>query len=135
MPGGGPRRRLRPVRRRRLWAVGSGVGDAWPVHPSESGEATALVREIAGLRRENARLRKLLRLTGQEAGPAKPMQTALFDRAPGPVDAGSLPADKIAFFMALFGARTDVYAMRWEWRPLSQVPSGATPVVFDCQPG
>jgi hypothetical protein len=38
----------------------------------------------------------------------------LFDAAPGTIHAGSPPATKVAFFGALFAARTDVYAVRWE---------------------
>lgn len=77
-------------------------------------ELAGLRRALADLRRENARLLKLLKMTEQEARPPKSTQTALFERAPGPVDAGSPPAAKVAFFAALFGARTDVYAVRWE---------------------
>ena len=77
------------------------------------GEAR-LRRELEELRRENARLIKLLRMTDQEARPAQPMQTAFFDRAPGWVDAASAPEVKVEFFAALFGARRDVYAVRWE---------------------
>lgn len=43
--------------------------------------------ELESLRSENARLRKLLRLTDAEAAPPRGAQTAWFDRAPGPVDA------------------------------------------------
>lgn len=63
---------------------------------------------------ENGRLLRLLRLTREEARLPGSAQTALFDRAPGQVDASSDPATKVAFFRALFGARTDVYAVRWE---------------------
>ena len=77
-------------------------------------ELAGLRRELFDLRRENARLLKLLKLTEQEARLPRSAQTALFERAPGPVDAGSSPETKVAFFAALFGARTDVYAVRWE---------------------
>jgi superfamily II DNA or RNA helicase len=73
-----------------------------------------LEREIAGLRQENARLKRLLKLTDREAAPAAGSQAAWFDQAPGPVDAGSPPATKVAFYAALFGARSDAYAIRWE---------------------
>ena len=76
--------------------------------------ATQLERELAELRQENARLKKLLRLTAREAEPARGTQAAWFDRSPGPVSAASHPAAKIAFYAALFGARRDVYAIRWE---------------------
>lgn len=71
-------------------------------------------RELAELRQENARLKKLLELTSREAEPARGTQAAWFDRAPGPVNATSSPDAKLAFYAALFGARRDVYAVRWE---------------------
>lgn len=70
--------------------------------------------ELESLRRENVRLRKLLKLTDAEAAPARGTQVAWFDKSPGPVDANSSPAAKVAFYAALFGARWDVYAIRWE---------------------
>lgn len=54
-----------------------------------------------GVRLEHARLRTLLRMSEQEARAAKPMQTALFDRAPGQVDLRSKPGTKVAFFLNL----------------------------------
>jgi superfamily II DNA or RNA helicase len=70
--------------------------------------------ELEGLRRENERLRKLLKLTDAEAAPAHGTQAAWFDKAPGSVDASSPPQTKVEFYLALFGARRDVYAVRWE---------------------
>jgi len=70
--------------------------------------------ELESLRRENARLRRLLRLTDVEAAPAHGTQAAWFDRLPGSMDARSQPQQKVQFYAALFGARTDVYAVRWE---------------------
>lgn len=70
--------------------------------------------ELESLRRENGRLRKLLKLTDAEAAPAHGAQAAWFDRSPGPVNASSSPQSKVHFFTALFGARKDVYAIRWE---------------------
>lgn len=70
--------------------------------------------EIESLRRENARLRKLLKLTEAESSPAAGTQTAWFDKTPGPINTNSSPQDKLAFYAALFGARKDVYATRWE---------------------
>lgn len=35
-------------------------------------------------------------------------------RAPGSVDASSPPRTKVELYLALFGARRDVYAVRWE---------------------
>jgi hypothetical protein len=73
-----------------------------------------LERELDQLRQENARLKKLLRLTKREAEPAAGDQSAWFDRRPGPVTAGSPAEGKVAFYSALFRARRDVYAVRWE---------------------
>ena len=85
------------------------------------------VDEIENLRRENARLRKLLRLTESEAAPARGTQTALFDKAPGTVDAHSSSRAKIAFFSELFASRRDVYARFWHNPRTGK--SGWTPVV------
>lgn len=71
---------------------------------------------MACLTSENTRLRRLLELTPSQALRPGPVQTGIFDAAPGPVHVGSSPAMKVAFFAALFGARTDVYAVRWENR-------------------
>jgi hypothetical protein len=78
------------------------------------GAMSGIIEELERLRRENARLRKLLTLTKAEAAPARGTQAAWFDKAPGPVDASSSPQAKVAFYAALFGARRDVYAVRWE---------------------
>jgi superfamily II DNA or RNA helicase len=77
--------------------------------PASSSEA-----EVAALRAENARLRRLLDLTPEQARPPAPTQTGLFLDRPGPVTASSSGPDKVRFFRALFAARTDVYAIRWE---------------------
>ena len=73
-----------------------------------------LQAELESLRRENARLRKLLKLTDAEASPSRGTQAAWFDEAPGSVDARSSSQAKVQFYAALFGARRDVYAIRWE---------------------
>src|ERR1017187_376178 len=70
--------------------------------------------QVAQWRAENARLLRLLRMTPEQARPPGPAQTGLFDAAPGVVDAGSPPVMKVAFFGALFAARTDAYAVRWD---------------------
>jgi len=57
-----------------------------------TGANDQLEREIAALRQENARLKRLLKLTDPEAAPVRGSQAAWFDQAPGPVDAGSPPA-------------------------------------------
>lgn len=89
-----------------------------PGPPSVDGRLTAELMElralVVGLRRENARLLKLLELTSQQVRPPAPDQIGIFDAAPGQVDVASPAAAKVAFFRTLFAARTDVYAVRWE---------------------
>jgi hypothetical protein len=58
----------------------------------------------------------LLSLTPTEAAPPGPAQAGYFEAPPGPVHAGSAPEAKVAFFGALFAARTDIYAVRYENR-------------------
>jgi hypothetical protein len=70
--------------------------------------------ELARLRAENARLLRLLQLTPRQASPPDPAQAAYFEAAPGFVHNGSPPESKIRFFGALFAARTDVYAVRYD---------------------
>lgn len=77
-------------------------------------ELDGLRGQVARLRAENARLLRLLELTPRQAMPPGPVQTALFHQPPGPVHAGSSPTEKVRFFRALFAARADVYATRWE---------------------
>jgi len=75
---------------------------------------SSLETEVAALRAENARLRRLLDLTPEQARPPTAAQTGLFLDRPGPVTASSSGPDKVRFFRRLFAARTDVYAIRWE---------------------
>src|SRR5258708_36470210 len=70
--------------------------------------------ELGRLRAENARLLRLLKLTSQQAAPPGPAQAAYFEAPPGMVDDGSAPPEKVAFYPALFAARTDVYATRFD---------------------
>ena|GEM_PF-1576586 len=63
---------------------------------------------------ENARLLRLLELTPSQARPPGPAQAGIFDTAPGSVDGASSPRAKVAFYGALFSARRDTYALRWE---------------------
>lgn len=77
-------------------------------------EMAALRAQVTQLRAENGRLLRLLELTPQQARPPGPVQTGMFDTAPGSVHADSSPAAKVAFCAALFGARTDVHAVRWK---------------------
>lgn len=73
-----------------------------------------LAVQVARLRAENARLRRLLELTPEQARPPAGAQTGLFLDRPGPVTAASAGPDKVRFFRALFVARADVFATRWE---------------------
>src|SRR5215469_11727976 len=73
-----------------------------------------VARELAELRAQNARLRRLLKLSQAEAAPPGPAQAGFFEAPPGPVRTGSPPEAKVALFGALFAARTDIYAVRWE---------------------
>jgi superfamily II DNA or RNA helicase len=82
--------------------------------PELDRELAELRSQVANLRTENARLLRLLELTSKQAQPPGPVQTGMFDGRPGAVDARSDPRLKVAFYAALFGARTDVYAQRWE---------------------
>jgi hypothetical protein len=66
------------------------------------------------LRAENARLRSLLKMTPNQAAPAFPGQAAFFEAHPGVVHNRSPEAAKVAFFGALFAARTDIYATHWD---------------------
>jgi len=60
------------------------------------------------------RLLRLLKLTPAQAALPRPGQAGLFEAPPGPVHGGSSPTEKVAFFGALFAARTDVYAVRYD---------------------
>jgi superfamily II DNA or RNA helicase len=81
---------------------------------ADHADLAALTAELASLRAENGRLLRLLKLTRREAMPPGQVQTGLFDAPPGIVHAGSMPEAKVAFFGAMFAARTDIYAVRWE---------------------
>ena len=76
----------------------------------------AAAAELRRLRAENARLLRLLDLTPRAAAPPGPAQAGFFEAPPGPVHANSAPEEKVAFFGALFAARTDVYAIRYDNR-------------------
>jgi superfamily II DNA or RNA helicase len=76
----------------------------------------AVAAELRRLRAENARLLRLLELTPGDAAPPGPAQAGFFEAPPGPVHANSGSEEKVAFFSALFGARTDVYAVRYDNR-------------------
>jgi superfamily II DNA or RNA helicase len=76
----------------------------------------AITAELVRLRAENARLLRLLKLSPQEAAAPGPAQAGYFEAPPGPVHDGSSPDAKVAFFGALFAARADVYAVRFDNR-------------------
>lgn len=84
------------------------------LRPSAEQIPAALASELAELRAENARLRRLLKLTPREAAPPGPGQAGFFDAPPGLVHSGSPPQMKVGLFGKLFAARTDIYAVRWE---------------------
>jgi hypothetical protein len=70
--------------------------------------------ELTRLRAENARLLRLLKLTPQQAAPPGLRRRRISRHRRGPVHDGSPPDAKVAFFGALFAARTDVYAVRFD---------------------
>ncbi|MHA7271258.1 TOTE conflict system archaeo-eukaryotic primase domain-containing protein [Arthrobacter sp. HLT1-20] len=87
-----------------------------PLPGLSPGTDHALEREIEELRLDNARLRKLLELSAEEAKAARPDQPAFAATVTplGPVTMHSPPETKVHFYQSLFRARTDVYAKRWE---------------------
>jgi hypothetical protein len=74
----------------------------------------AVAAELAWLRAENARLLKMLELSPRQAAPPGPAQAGFFDAPPGLVHQDSPTDAKVAYFRALFAARTDLYATRIE---------------------
>ena len=85
----------------------------------------AVAAELARLRAENARLLKMLELSPRQAAPPGPAQAGFFDAPPGPVHKDSPNDAKVAFFRALFAARTDIYATH----PKLIQPGSRTPVL------
>src|ERR1700757_2319706 len=67
-------------------------------------------------RADNLRLRRLLKLSEEQARAAASDQATLTGAPQSPVSMASSPADKVRFFFDLFRCRTDVYALRWENR-------------------
>ncbi|KZS58428.1 DEAD/DEAH box helicase [Mycobacterium ostraviense] len=72
--------------------------------------------ELDTLRADNLRLRRILRLSEEQARAAASDQATLTGAPASPVTMGSSSADKVRFFFELFRSRTDVYALRWENR-------------------
>ena len=56
----------------------------------------------------------MLKLSPRHAAPPGPAQAGFFEAPPGPVHHDSPNTAKVAFFRALFAARTDIYATRYE---------------------
>jgi superfamily II DNA or RNA helicase len=84
------------------------------LQPANTTVPAQVAKELAELRTENARLLRLLKLTRTEVAPPRPAQAGFFEAPPGPVQAGSRAEVKVTLFGALFAARTDIYAVRWE---------------------
>jgi hypothetical protein len=72
--------------------------------------------ELETLRADNVRLRRLLKLSAEQARAADPDQATLSGAPESAVNMGSPPEDKIRFCLKLFRCRSDVYALRWENR-------------------
>ncbi len=72
--------------------------------------------ELETLRADNVRLRRLLRLSEEQARAANPDQATLIGAPESPVNMRSAPEGKVRFFLDLFRCRSDVYAQRWENR-------------------
>jgi hypothetical protein len=70
--------------------------------------------ELETLRSDNVRLRRLLKLSEEQARAADPDQATLSGAPESPVNMRSAPEDKVHFFRDLFRCRSDVYALRWE---------------------
>ena len=86
-----------------------------PLPGLNTGREPALARELAELRLDNARLRKLLELSEEQAAAAHADQPVISATMPaGPVTMHSTPETKVLFFESLFRCRNDVYATRWE---------------------
>lgn len=103
------------------------VRDAQPGASQTPDETAELRAQVARLEAENARLERLLRLSPVDRALPGPAQTGLFEAPPGVVHADSPLTEKVAFFGALFAARTDIYATRWENRRTGR--SGWLPAV------
>lgn len=89
-----------------------------------------LLAELEELRVENARLRDLLGLNTRAGdGHGHAWAPTLFTRPTDtpPVDSTSSPENKLALMRSLFGARSDVFALRWD--NTSSGRSGWSPAV------
>jgi hypothetical protein len=78
--------------------------------------------ELGTLRADNARLRRLLQLSEEQARAAASDQATLTGAPASPVTMGSNSADKVRFFFELFRCRTDIYALHFtQDRPDDQI--------------
>jgi hypothetical protein len=68
--------------------------------------------ELETLRADNSRLRRLLKLSEEQARAADPDQATLTGAPQSPVNMRSTPEDKVRFYLDLFRCRPEVYAMR-----------------------
>jgi superfamily II DNA or RNA helicase len=100
----------------------SSAHQGWPqVSSQERSRQTVGVKEqfpgeLETLRADNMRLRRILKLTEEQARAADPDQATLTGAPATPVHMGSTPEDKVWFYVDLFRCRSDVYALRWENR-------------------
>jgi hypothetical protein len=78
------------------------------------GDLDAMRSRIAELEADNAHLRGVLKISEQEGRRPRAAPTVMFDAAPGAVTAASPAGEKVAFYVNLFRARSDVYAVRWD---------------------
>jgi hypothetical protein len=93
-------------------------------------DESTLLAELEALRAENARLRGLLRLDArQDDGHSHAWAPTLFTQTPATsmLDSTASPEDKLALIRSLFGARNDVFALRWE--NVSSGKAGWSPAV------
>lgn len=80
-------------------------------------DETTLLAELEALRAENARLRGILNLDARtDDGHRHAWAPTLFSQASATpmLDSDASLKDKLALMRSLFGARTDVFALRWE---------------------
>ena len=80
--------------------------------------------ELETLRTDNVRLRRLLKLSEEQARAADTDQATLSGAPESPVNMASAPEEKIRFYLDLFHCRSDIYALRWENRRAMADPVG-----------
>ncbi len=85
------------------------------LRPADALVPAQVVRELAELRAENARLLRLLKLTRREAAAPSPAQAGFFEAPPGPVHAGSPAEAKVALFGAMFAGARQISGGSGSW--------------------